>query len=46
MASPAVMVVRISDELTDMRQVNVLFGNVVAQDFVAFAKSIQEGTPQ
>ena len=46
MASPAVMAVRISDEPTDMRQANVLFGDAVAQDFVAFAKSIQEGTPR
>jgi hypothetical protein len=40
------MAVRISDELTGIRQAKVLFGDAVAQDCVAFAKSIQEGIPR
>jgi hypothetical protein len=46
MASPAIIAIRISDEWADMRQANVLFGDAAAQDFVAFVKSIQEGTPR
>jgi hypothetical protein len=37
------MAARISDSLADMRQVNVLFIDAVAQDWMLFAKSIQEG---
>jgi hypothetical protein len=45
MAIAAFMPARRSDELADMRQENVLFGDgeSVAQDGVFFAKSIQEG---
>jgi hypothetical protein len=37
------MAARISDSLADMRQVNVLFIDAVEQDWMLFAKSIQEG---
>jgi hypothetical protein len=45
-AIPAFMPMRRSDELADMRQEKVLSGDSVdaVQDFVLFAKSIQEGT--
>ncbi len=47
-AIPALVPTRRSDELADMRQENVLFGDNVGavQDFVLFAKSIQEGVPR
>jgi hypothetical protein len=43
MAIPAFKLARRSDESAAMRQENVWFGEAVAQDWVLFAKSIQEG---
>jgi hypothetical protein len=42
MAKLAFRAARISDSLADMRQVNVLLIDAVAQDGMLFAKSIQE----
>ena len=42
-ANPAGIAATISDELADLRHENVLFGDAVAQAFMLFAKSIQEG---
>jgi hypothetical protein len=46
MASPAIILSRISDEPADMRHANVSFGDAGAQACVWFAKSIQEGVPR
>lgn len=42
-ANPAGIAATSSDELADLRHENVLFADAVAQAFMLFAKSIQEG---